>query len=195
MPTIGIVLASLCFYEAIRIQVQKGIIKESKIAFLFTLALSFLQFFITPFPVQDMTLFFVFIIGIVILLLFIKIYFQGKSITVYATTKNELLRTLRGELSDLSIPYKEEDSLTAEATLLELYEDRALIKISSFNSEGTSNYTVSFKKWWRVYQIDEVQLRMIEVYQKEREQQIFWKPILLNCLLGIGILFVTFYLM
>lgn len=193
----GLIASLLIFYEAFRVQVNRGVIVESKLELLF----SFLVFIIQPvLPGQFLfndDPFYTLIVMLVVALIFIvtRIYIRGRLITIYNTSKRTLVERIQNNLRYFSIPFTEEEGGGSDEHFFYL-EDNVVIKISSSGADKEhKNYRLSFKKWWRLYFFQEIKDSLFDVYRKEREEEVFWKEILLNLGLGISVLSFTFFVL
>ncbi|WP_151535750.1 hypothetical protein [Cytobacillus depressus] len=110
------------------------------------------------------------------------------------TSKRILADRVRSELTRLSIPFTEESSDFSNEHQF-IIED-ATIKIYSprGGKKEIKTFHLSFIKWWRLSQFEEVNISIVEKFREERDEVIFWKQILTSlgggCLLIILIFFV-----
>ena len=176
-------------YEAIRIQKQKGVVTESRVVFVTMLILSFLQILMMDRLDIDLFIWFGIFGSIILISLWLRVYFGGKNVKIYETTREQILPILENTLKDMSIPYEEKDGLklNSEETVFHLIEDKTKISIEGgILGEDIKDYTISLKKTWRSYRMEELQLRLIEAYRDQREEKVFWKPVLINVVLGLS---------
>lgn len=174
-------------YEAIRIQKQKGVVTESRVVFVTMLILSFLQILMMDRLDIDLYIWFGIFGSIILISMWVRVYFGGKNVKIYETTRERIIPILENTLKDMSIPYEEKDGLNSEETVFHLIEDKTKISVEGgILGEEIKNYEISFKKTWRSYRMEELQLRLIEAYRDQREEKVFWKPVLINVVLGLS---------
>ncbi|MBU8906146.1 hypothetical protein [Desertibacillus haloalkaliphilus] len=190
----GFILGLYFFYSAYRIQKQRGVVIESKIVFVLMLLISIVPFFYVGSLGVDPFIMYGVVIGILVVGLLSRFYFNGKEVTIYETTKESVVSLLNKELTQRSIPYEIKGDFQADETIFDLYEGKAKIKVEAgILGEERKNIKISFKRWWSTPQVDEVQYRIMEVYRKDRDGELFWKQILLHCILGFGIILAIGY--
>lgn len=174
-------------YEAIRIQKQKGVVTESRVVFVTMLILSFLQILMMDRLDIDLYIWFGIFGSIILISMWVRVYFGGKNVKIYETTRERIIPILENTLKDMSIPYEEKGGLNSEETVFHLIEDKTKISVEGgILGEEIKNYEISFKKTWRSYRMEELQLRLIEAYRDQREEKVFWKPVLINVVLGFS---------
>ncbi|QOY33851.1 hypothetical protein AWH56_013935 [Anaerobacillus isosaccharinicus] len=179
-------------YEAIRIQRQKGVVTESRVVFVTMLILSFLQILMMDRLDIDLFIWFGIFGSIILISLWVRVYFGGKNVKIYETTRERIIPILENTLKDMSIPYEEKDGLNSEETVFHLIEDKTKISVEGgIFGEEEKDYTISLKKTWRSYRMEELQLRLIESYRDQKEEKIYWKQILINVVLGIAFILGT----
>ena len=181
---IGFLLGVSFFYRAYKIQKDHGVLMDSGIAQTIMLILSIFQFY----NLNHLDLHPFLWLGLLIIILasslFFRLYFGGKSITIYDSTKESAHHIVQKVLTDLSISYKLNDGITSEETNIEI-EDGMRITIDS--GLMASNHQITFKKWWRSLRTEEIQYFVLEHSRKQRQGEVFWKLIITNVLLGIFI--------
>lgn len=187
--------SGLCFlYEAYRIQKHKGVVTESRIIFIFMLIISIVQFYNFDRLGADPFLLYAILTIALLLGIFLKFYFGGKEITVYETSKEAIVSLVEEELSNHSIPYEKKASSYDEEIFFNVNIEKVKISIDTgIFGEERKIYKLSFKKWWRSPQIEEVRYEVLEILRQQREGMMFWKEIFLNCIIGVAIILGTSY--
>lgn len=192
---LGFAWGIISIYEAIRIQKLKGVVTESRVVFVTMLILSFLQILMMDRLDIDLFIWFGIFGSIILISLWLRVYFGGKNVKIYETTREQIIPILENTLKDMSIPYEEKDGLNSEETVFHLIEDKTKISIEGgILGEDIKDYTISLKKTWRSYRMEELQLRLIETYRYQREEKVFWKPVLINVVLGLSFILGASYL-
>lgn len=181
----------LFIFEAFRINNNNGVVVENTLFYVLTFLISLTQFVMMDTNGMDATLWYVMVGGIIVIGLFIKFYIGGKSIKIYNIDKQEVLTTVEEELNNVSISYEKMDGESSEDHLYDLSEG-VVMKISE-NLVG-GDITISFKKGWRLQEVQELQYRLLDIFRKKREGKIFWKPIVVNTSLGLGFIMGTIFL-
>lgn len=184
---IGVILGFTFIYEAYRIQKQQGVVTQSRLVYVTMLIVTLLQIFIGERFDIDIILWYGLIFVIIIASLLYTFYISGKKITIYETTHERIKSKLERELNEMNIAFEIKNGFHSEETVYHLIEDDTKISIDGnfLGDDERKNFSLSFKKSWRSYRMEELQLRLLEAYRKEKEGHIFWKQITLNCVLGV----------
>ncbi|WP_138419407.1 hypothetical protein [Aquibacillus sediminis] len=184
----GIFLGLSLFYSAYRIQKKRGVVTESNIGYVLMLLISSLQLLQALRLEVNPVIWYGIFIGILVISLISRFYFNGRDVTFYETTKESVVSLLDEELTNLSIPFEIKDDNLVDETIVDLYQDQVKIKVvAGMWGDKNKTITVSFKKWWRLPLVEEIQYRIIDVYRQQREGKLFWKQMVWNGVVGLGI--------
>ncbi len=188
----GIIMAILSFYDAFRIQVYRGVAESSKISAIFVMLFLVIQLFLEGKEALGVNsiLLMVIIASTVMIILFVKIYVNGRSIIIYRTSRAIVIERTRTQLQNLSVSFSEEEGINSDDYFFRLDENVSL-KISS-NGLGLNpkDYRLTIKKWWKLPNYKDMKENLIYQYREEREGEIFWKELLFN--IGFGFLTLLF---
>ncbi len=191
----GLLLALATFYHAYNVQKNRGFVVESELRSAILILVSVFQLVITaPFSLEGISSWMLasLFIFVFVIMLFIQLYFIGRRYTVYDIKQSTLIGLIRNALDQLQIEYKEKEDLEAEKVKFILPRESAKITISWWG-EDARNFTIIFKKWWRIIEFDLLHEYIRNSLWKNRENKVFKKQIILNIIGGVGILLVFSY--
>ncbi|OIJ18062.1 hypothetical protein BKP45_10695 [Anaerobacillus alkalidiazotrophicus] len=188
---IGTFGALLLFYEAYRIYKQNGVITETKLFYHTMTFVSFFQLFvIANFDINPMISFTI-LFSFFIIIILIRVFKGNKTIVIYEARSEIIFPILKTKLRDMGFSFEEKDGFHDEEAIYSITEEATKISIDGgILGDETKDYRISFKSEGRSYRIEELQLSLIEAYQAQNRDKIFWKQILTNCGLGVGIIVV-----
>ncbi|RSK27484.1 hypothetical protein EJF36_11650 [Bacillus sp. HMF5848] len=192
-------MAIITFYEGFRIQLYKGVVEDSKLVYIIGLFISLLQPLSGYNSMEELVWMYSIFLILFCIALILNRYIGGVRITIYDATKKSLFSLIRSELATLSIQYEEKNGVDSEERvyLLKDVHAKAVVRWTK-EGEGSDKLTLILKRWWKLYEGDEFKLRVIDHYRIERSKnnQVFWRPIILHFLFGLGILifFISIYL-
>ncbi|MCT8137337.1 hypothetical protein H1D32_06005 [Anaerobacillus sp. CMMVII] len=171
---VGFTWGIITLYEAFRIQKQKGVVTESRIVFITLIFISILQFLMMERMDIDPILWYG-MLGIILMIgLGLRAYFGGKKVTIYETTSEDVIPILKKTLTDMEIPFEEKSGFHNEETVFHLVEEQTKISVEGgILGEEKKDYQLTFKKVWRSYRMEELQLHLIDAYRQQREDKVF----------------------
>ena len=185
----GLFASLLSFYEAYRIYKYRGISPRSKLEALYTFSFFIVQTVLSGQYIFDDNFLYPLIISLIIVIAIIlyRFFVTGQVIVIKHTSKNLIVERVRSELNRLSISFTEEGFDFSDLHQFYL-EDQTVIKVSNpwGGEKEFKTYHLSFIKWWRLYEYEEIKINIVETYRVEREEEIYWKQIFSSLGLGIG---------
>ncbi|MDQ0338443.1 Ca2+/Na+ antiporter [Caldalkalibacillus uzonensis] len=199
-----IILGMLCFYEAWRYKKHKGIMLDSffihwaqfvvaSIVFIFEGWRAF------PEGVHHLFLFVCMLAAFFLFLFFI----HGKRIHANKITEEMVIAAVEKVLQDRHVAYQK---ITGPAESGYSVQEYKRIKLQEYDLEmritwgdqdrkGLSNYTVTFKKWWRFPYAQELLTEMVVYLREQRKDQAYHRYIYLNAIFGILSVSIGLYLL
>ncbi|WNS73560.1 hypothetical protein RRV45_11560 [Bacillus sp. DTU_2020_1000418_1_SI_GHA_SEK_038] len=185
----GLFASLLYFYEAYRVYKYRGISAKSKVEALYSFSFFIVQMVLSSQYIFDENFLYplIFSLFIVFAIILYRFFVTGQVIVVKHTSKNIIVERVRSELNRLSISFTEEGFDLSDLHQFNL-EDQTVIKVSNpwGGEKEFKTYHLSFKKWWRLYEYEDIKTNIIEKYRVEREEVVYWKQILFSIGLGIG---------
>ncbi|MEH7393503.1 hypothetical protein, partial [Bacillus sp. JJ1474] len=179
----------LSFYEAFRVYKYRGISAKSKLEAMYTFSFFIFQTVLSSQFIFDENFLYPLIISLLIVFAIIlyRLFVTGQVLVIKQTSKNIVVERVRSELNRLSITFTEEGFDFSDLHQFHL-EDQTIIKVSNpwGGEKELKTYQLSFRKWWHLYEYEEIKTNIIEKYWEERENEVFWIQILLSIGLGIG---------
>lgn len=185
----GLFASLLSLYEAYRVYKYRGISAKSKLEAIYTFSFFIFQTVLSGYYIFDENFFYPLIISLIIVFAIIlyRFFVTGQVIVIKHTSKNILVERVRSELNRLSISFTEEGFDFSDLHQFHL-EDQTIIKVYSpwGGEKEFKTYQINLIKWWRLYEYEEIKTNIIEKYREERENEIYWKQILVSIGSGIG---------
>ncbi|MDX8367376.1 hypothetical protein [Cytobacillus sp. IB215665] len=165
--------------EVISTRKNYGVVMESKIFFLMNVVVTILF----PFIFQkfgnimaniNFYLIFVFFIFVI---LFLRFYYGGRSISVYEITQQEVKAIIKEVLDHLQIVYEEKEDDVDDKYIFDLVNDRAKVVMSWHPLRGHKRTTIniSIKRWWRISRHEEVLQDMLLKLKANRQKKWYWE--------------------
>ncbi|MEH7526693.1 hypothetical protein V7149_26040 [Bacillus sp. JJ1503] len=177
----GLFASLLSFYDAYRVYKYRGISAKSKLEAMYTFSFFIIQTVLSSQYIFDENFLYPIIISLMIVFAIIlyRLFVTGQVLVIKQTSKNIVIERVRSELNRLSISFTEEGFDFSDLHQFHL-EDQTIIKVSDpwGGEKGIKTYQLSFRKWWRLYEYEEIKTNIIEKYREEREDEVYWKQIL-----------------
>ncbi|OEH91580.1 hypothetical protein [Bacillus solimangrovi] len=191
--TILFLIALFFIIEIIRIHNKSGVMRESKIIVLLGAGFSIIQPLITFH--ERLIVGYLILFGITLLALCFQFIFNWK-ITVYETSKEEMLKKIRIALKRSNLSFEENDHSKEEAYYFLIPSENTELKVSwGIFSEQPTKFSSTFKKAWKVPWKTEFEQELQNLYRETREGMFFWKQSLLNVVMTSGLIAFCFYLL